>query len=214
MKSTILQMENKIKVINNFIVLEGLDGAGTTTQGKRIFDYYKSKHKEVSLSCEPTNLPTGKFIRSVLSGKNSVEPKTMADLFVLDRREHLFNKNNGILYNKPADKIVISDRYLFSSLAYQSLDCGWDYPFKRNSVFPLPSHLIYIEINSQTGEKRMSNRGNEREIYENVAFQQKVEDSYKKVIDFYSMQKEMQILKINGNLPMDEISEIIFNFIP
>ena len=117
---------SKIEIVTNFIVFEGLDGAGTTTQANLLEEKYNSLNIPCINSCEPTRGFIGKAIREVLSGDIKVASGTIAKLFVSDRHEHLYNPKDGILSRCKAGDFVISDRYLFSSLAYQSLDYGFD----------------------------------------------------------------------------------------
>ena len=78
-------------ILKNFIVFEGIDGAGTSTQLNILKE--KLENKNVFFTVEPTDLPSGKFLRTILSGSVKVAPSTAAYLFASDRNEHLFGKN-------------------------------------------------------------------------------------------------------------------------
>ena len=129
-------------VLKNFIVFEGIDGAGTSTQIKRLVN---SEPEKYIATAEPTGGATGKFLRQMLAGDFKVDEKTNAYLFAADRCEHIFGKD-GVKELCDKGKKVVSDRYFFSSMAYQSVSCGDELPKLLNSPFPLPEILFYFEI--------------------------------------------------------------------
>lgn len=171
-------------ILHNFIAIEGIDGSGKSTQAKLLVDTLNGQGKSAILTTEPTTLKTGVFLRKVLSGDIKVDPRTVAYLFAADRCEHILGKN-GVeeLCNK--GNIVISDRYLFSSLAYQSITAGDKLPKLLNSPFPLPQILIYIKISVETGLKRITERSENKEIFEKREFQEKLLAQYKNIINEY-----------------------------
>ena len=196
-------------VLKNFIVFEGIDGAGTSTQIKRIVD---SDPEKYVATAEPTVLPTGKFLRRMLSGEFHVDEKTNAYLFAADRCEHIFGKG-GVKELCDSGKTVVSDRYFFSSLAYQSVSCGLELPMLLNSTFPLPEYLFFFEINPEISLKRVNARNENKEIYENLDAQKKIAALYEKVISMYesdsSKREGMKIIRIDATKSIPEISRII-----
>lgn len=196
-------------VLKNFIVFEGIDGAGTSTQIKRIVD---SDPEKYVATAEPTGLPTGKFLRRMLAGEFHVDEKTNAYLFAADRCEHIFGKG-GVKELCDSGKTVVSDRYFFSSLAYQSVSCDLELPMLLNSTFPLPEYLFFFEINPEISLKRVNARNENKEIYENLDAQKKIAALYEKVISMYesdsSKREEMKIIRIDATKSIPEISHII-----
>ena len=148
----------------------------------------------------------------MLKGEFSVSEKTAAYLFAADRCEHIYGKG-GIIENLQNGKIVVSDRYFFSSIAYQSIFAGGNLPKKLNEDFPLPEFLFFFDIASQNAFQRVTKRGEEKEIYEQLDFQQKVEENYKKIINEYKNTSSMKLITINANLPIEEISKKIWEVI-
>lgn len=197
-------MEEK-KILPNFIVLEGIDGAGTTTQLNNLEGALKEKGIPHYPTFEPTDGITGRTLRTILKGDHPVLPKTIAYLFAADRNEHLYSENG--VAAKAKDHVVICDRYLFSSMAYQSIQCGFDLVNSLNAPFPLPEHLFFLEVPVAVGQERLKGREN-REIYETNHFQEKVRDSYHKVLDYFEG-SAMQIHRIDGTLPPEEITKKI-----
>lgn len=198
-------------IINNFIVFEGIDGSGTTTQIKRLAEHFPED--KLYLSAEPTKNETGLFLRKMLRGYFSVSEKTASYLFAADRCEHIYGKN-GVIEETAKGKIALSDRYFFSSLAYQSVTCGKELPELLNSPFPLPEILFYFKIDPEISLKRVLSRGETREIYEKIEFQKKTAELYENVINEYRKPEKnggMKIITIDAEKNMDEISEIIWN---
>src|SRR5262249_6124956 len=101
-----------------FIVLEGIDGAGTTTQRERLAAWLRSLGRSVHPTAEPPSGPSRSLIRTVLNpASGPFDKHAMALLFAADRRDHLHREVEPQL---AAGAIVLSDRYLLSSLAYQT----------------------------------------------------------------------------------------------
>ena len=198
-------------ILKNFIVFEGIDGAGTSTQIKKICERNPQKFFQTA---EPTSLETGKFLRRMLGGEFSVDEKTNSFLFAADRAEHLYGKN-GIIEQINNGKTVISDRYLFSSLAYQSISCGEELPKLLNSTFPLPEILFFFEIDPEISLKRVDSRNEKKEIYEKIETQKKIAMEYDKIITECENNPSctMKIIRIDATKSIEEISETISKII-
>lgn len=196
-------------IIKNFIVFEGIDGAGTTTQIKLLAE--KLGQEKVWQTAEPTDKETGKFLRKMLKGNFAVSEKTASYLFAADRCEHIFGKN-GILEQTEKGKIVLSDRYFFSSLAYQSVTCGKELPELLNSPFPLPEILFYFKIDPEISLSRVESRGEAKEIYEKIDFQKKTAALYDAVMQEYKGAKGagMKLIEVDASKSIQEISEFIY----
>ena len=191
------------KPIKNFIVLEGLDGCGTTTQTALLVRKLEEKGIQAVSTNEPTDGSIGRFIRSVLQKKESVDPFTLALLFSADRNEHV-NGKNGIIELAEAGKMVICDRYLFSSLAYQSLFMDFHTVAGLNRYYPLPEYLFYIDLSPEECQKRMASRGEEAELFERLELQRKIDANYKKSLALLS-DTEMKTVVIDGRGSKQEI---------
>lgn len=200
--------QEKTMVLHNFIVFEGIDGSGTSTQLNILKE--KLAGRPVFFTAEPTTGETGKFLRRVLSGEIPVHPETAAYLFAADRSEHVSGKD-GIIERTKNGEICISDRYLFSSLAYQSQECGESLPERLNEHFPLPEILFFFAIDPALSLKRIIGRG-VVEIYEKEDFLRKTEASYIKVIEkFKAMDTGMTIVEIDATRPIEQVTETIMD---
>lgn len=197
-------------VLKNFIVFEGIDGSGTSTQIKKLRDSNPQKYIQTA---EPTTGETGRFLRRILSGEIKVDEKTSTFLFAADRCEHLYGEN-GIIELLKQGKTIISDRYLFSSLAYQSVKCGKDLPRLLNSTFPLPEYLFYFEINPELSLARVTSRGEKKEIYENLETQKKTAGLYEEVIQEYEKNPQgMKIIRLDASKSIEEVYSFIQNIL-
>lgn len=196
-------------ILDNFIVFEGIDGSGTSTQLSLI----KERHpdKKLFFTAEPTNSPIGLFIRSILKGELEIAPSTMAYLFASDRNEHLYGRE-GILAQKENGFIVFSDRYLFSSLAYQNPICPEGLPEKLNENFPLPEYLFYFDIEPEESLSRVHMRG-ETEIYETLSIQKQTQAEYKKILSAYKEKNipGMHIVEIDASKPIEVVYQKIMD---
>ncbi|MBW1992587.1 MAG: dTMP kinase, partial [Deltaproteobacteria bacterium] len=124
-----------------FIVLEGVDGAGKSTQARLLAEALKQRHYQVVLTREPWDSPAGKKIREYLNGPcRHLTPQEELALFMADRREHVETVIRPALRQ---GRVVISDRYYFSSAAYQGalgLDPQWI--LTEHEAFALPPDLV------------------------------------------------------------------------
>ena len=197
-------------VLHNFIVFEGLDGSGTTTQLSLLKNILSDK--KTWFTAEPTDQEIGKFLRKILQGSITVQPETLAYLFAADRCEHIHGIN-GIESRINDGYTVFCDRYLFSSLAYQSPQCGSKLPMTLNEDFPLPEYLIYFDINSELSLSRVASRNGETEIFEKSDIQKITQIEYERIIQTYKENKpeEMKIISIDAAKPVEEVHKIILD---
>lgn len=172
---------NTDELKKRFIVIEGIDGAGTTTQLRLLAETLGAKGIPCVATAEPTQSPIGKIIRTILSGEMPAAATTVAYLYATDRNEHIYGKN-GILDNVSAGSLVISDRYALSSLAYQGVTCGPELPWLLNSDFPIPGLTLLFEVAPEITIERIQSR-EKKEIYETLEFQKQVCAMYETMAD-------------------------------
>ncbi len=157
-----------------FVVIEGIDGSGKGTQSGLLHKWMTDEGFEAILTGEPTDSETGRLIREGLK-KGSLDPVTEALLFSADRRGH----TKEIESELAAGKIVVCDRYLGSSLAYQGahgLDMGW---IEEINNFALkPDLLIILDISAEAAIKRVNSRGGKTDYFEKIEFLKRVRNNY------------------------------------
>jgi dTMP kinase len=175
-----------MEILRNFVIFEGGDGSGTTTQLKLLrerFGWQAGGAAPLPFlfdTFEPTEGPIGRMIRSGLQGKIPLMSETIARLFAADRGEHLYGPG-GIAERCGRGELVVSDRYVPSSLVYQGITCGEELPALLNRDFPGPELILFFDIDPETAQKRMANRP-EKEIYEHLEFQLQVRARYKALL--------------------------------
>ncbi len=160
-----------------FLVLEGIDGCGSTTHAKLLAKAIKNRGPEVVLTCEPSTGPIGSLIRQVLgrrlfvpdvTGPRNFNWSTMALLFGADRMDHL---DSTVAPALRAGSVVISDRYDLSSLAYQSVTAhngSESIPWIRelNAQALRPDVTIVLDVPAEVAEERRRSRGGVEEMFE------------------------------------------------
>jgi len=206
-------MFQNAEILPGFIVIEGIDGAGTSTQRSQLCQRMKSLNMPIYETFEPTDGPIGVLIRSALKKELLFTPETLCHLFAADRSWHTSGPN-GISARCQAGTWVISDRYVFSSYAYQSLQLPLSFIAQLNGDFPLPSDVFFIEVDDETGEQRRVKRGAEPEIYETAVIQSKVRKNYQQVFETLSRERpEVKIHQLDGRLSIKELHQSIWNIL-
>ena len=180
-------------------MLEGLDGSGTTTQMGLLSERLTREGRQHAATWEPTDGAVGRLLRSILARETKAHPATIALLYAADRNEHIRAPQTGIEARVKKGEIVICDRYLFSSLAYQSIECGIEFVLGLNDGFPLPLCLIFIDTPVDVCQERLALRGKE-ELYDGFEFQSRVRESYLKEIERFRG-SGMHIAILDGDRP-------------
>lgn len=184
-----------------FIVFEGIDGGGKTTQVNLLLSWIFSTYKGVDsiiLTREPANSKFTQEIRERESMKNN-DPSSMAkdrmlELFVLDREDHV---NRIIAPNLEKKCVVISDRYKHSTIAYQSAQgVPIQFAISENDGFPVPDITLLFNISVEKAMERMEKSGKQMVKWEKAPFLEKVKEQY---------------LKLPGLLPKERIQVINAN---
>lgn len=194
-----------------FIVFEGIDGSGKSTQAALLFKKMKEKGEQVHLTCEPTTGPIGSLIRNIFSGRIEGDHRTIAGLFVADRLDHLLNTTNGVIEKLNQGTHVISDRYCLSSYAYQGTHMPMDWVIEANSqatALLKPDVHIYIDIDPKVSMERMSRSRSSAEMYETLENLKKVRENYRIAIEKISSDEKVVVL--DGNKDADDLADEIF----
>ena len=193
-----------------FIVLEGGDGTGKSTQAKLIKEYIENNYnKSVVLTREPGGVDTAEMIREIILNQD-IDPITEALLFASARREHLVKK---VIPALEEGKIVICDRFLYSSLAYQghARKIGIENVYNINSYAVedcFPDLTIMLDLNAKDGIDRiLNNRTNEinRLDKEGIQFHSDVREGYQIVSKMYNE----ELVKVDASKSIEGVFEDI-----
>ena len=199
-----------------FIVFEGLDGSGSSTQATLLSERLIHAERRVWLTSEPSAGPIGQLIKLFFSGRvilppeREVRDRQFAYLFAADRFDHLNNPTNGVFKHLAEGVDVISTRYMFSSLAYNV-----ETPEERalvqrlNADFPNPDGLIFLECPVELAIQRLAVSRPTLDTYENRGKLLEVEANYQRIIASYEGPK----LVVDASLPRDVIADKVFQFV-
>ncbi|MEK9209541.1 MAG: dTMP kinase [Patescibacteria group bacterium] len=161
-----------------FIVFEGLDGSGQSTQAALLKKELEEKNIPALLTKEPTDRPPiGTLVRQILKKEIVVNPQTLQFLFCADRGEHLEKEITPALEK---GNWVISDRYFYSTLAYGALDLDFNWLLKLNEKFLKPDIVFLLKTTPKTSLKRIDCRG-QREFFEQEQKLEKVWQNYERI---------------------------------
>lgn len=186
-----------------FICVEGIDGSGKTTQAHRLVKTLIKKGYNAVYTTEPSKGIYGKIIRKhLLQGNNRVPTVVEAVLFAADRVDHVENEVKPFLRT---GKIVVCDRYVYSSIAYQgasNLNQKWIKEINKIAI--QPDLAIYIDVPPEVVINRLKRR---KSVMETLQIQKKVREQYLKLV------KEKQLVMVYGNASIREVAKTIENVV-
>ncbi len=192
---------NKNPHSGKFIVFEGLDGSGHTTQLNLVHDFLSKKRINVLVSKEPTTYTkAGKKIKKVLNKEIEIDSAELQDLFIEDRRE---NMEKVIVPALKEEKYVLLDRYFFSTLAYGAAEgLSLEKLIEKNSQFLIPDLALIFNVSAKTCIKRIEKRGTEKTLFEKEKQLSKVMDYYKRFPSLFD-----NIFLVDGEGSIEEVFE-------
>jgi dTMP kinase len=200
----------------NFIVLEGIDGSGKSTQVRKIIERWSLMRVPFYETREPTQSQIGKLIRTeYLSGNAITDERVLCMLFAADRLDHITNTNVGLKSKLNEGINVIMDRYYLSSIAYQGYTTSLDFAFQCNRInidTLKPTVTIFISIEPEEAIERINKNRKNKEIFEDVKKLSKIKDMYLQAIDLLSSEGD-NITFVDGNGSIEEVSERVWEVI-
>lgn len=187
-----------------FIAFEGLDGAGTSTQLNRLAAWLQERGVSVEVTREPSNAPFGAVIRQAIEGRIHLHPRALALAFAGDREDHLTNDVNGILNALDRGSWVLCDRYVLSSLAYQTSDeVEFDWLVELNRHMRVPDATVFVDTPVEICMQRIAARSAHSELFHRATELERVADNYRRAIDHGQLVGEL--IKVSGNAPPDAV---------
>lgn len=194
-----------------FLALEGIDGSGKTTQLQKLTARLAQLNIKHYSTQEPTGGPVGSLIRQILTGRTLADNRVMASLFVADRLDHLLNNVDGISQKIDAGVCVLTDRYYFSSYAYQSVDMDLNWLINANRPIAeilRPNLTIFLDIPVSTALARIQAERFHTELYEKEERLLAVRKQY--LTAFAQLQAEENIAIIDADADADTVAERIW----
>lgn len=191
--------------MSRLIVIEGLDGAGTTTQARLVVEALRGKGRPTHLTREPSDGPIGRLIREMLVGKHAIEGESLSQstfslLFAADRLDHLQREVEPALAR---GEIVISDRWYHSSLAYQGTAAERGWIEMLNQRARRPDLTVLLRVPAETAARRRVAAGRAQELFEDTAMQERVAAGYDRV--FAELTAREPVMVIDGEREVHQV---------
>lgn len=195
-----------------FIVIEGIDGAGKTTQIEILAEKLREEGRVVHVTAEPTASVSGGLLRDALGGISNRTTCEMAALFVLDRIFHNVNPNGiNAMLEKGID--VICDRYYYSSLAYQGSQTDFDWVKDMNLNCPeirIPDICVFLDLAPNESLKRISKGRTTTELYEKLDTLESVRKRFFDVFELLKKRDNIKVIDTTG-CSIEEVAERIYD---
>lgn len=209
-----------LKVNERHIAIEGIDGCGKSSFIKKLSEMNLINEYNVLYDCSPYNSEVTKVIRNMLKNEyrlsDKVLHKELLSLFMLDNHIH-GNEVTKFLSNN-VKNLVITDRYIASTFAYQSLNAKFKDIVKMTKKYngiTYPGLILYFDISPKISLERVNSRGEAKEIFEKTEILERVKNNYYtafKILDKLS-KKNICIASIDASLSEDEVFAIAFRLI-
>lgn len=196
---------------NLFIAFEGIDGSGKSTHLRLLAEKLEEAGHKVYSTFEPTDSLIGSMINNIMKGRVEADPYTIAGLFVADRLDHILNKTNGIRKMLDEGYTVLTDRYYFSSYAYQGAQIPMDWVIQANAKsaeFLKPDLNIYLDIEPELAIERIHSGRSSTQLYETVKQLHTIREQYFKA--FEKLKDQENIVNIDSNRPKNTIADDIW----
>lgn len=192
-------------MLGALIVIEGIDGAGTTTQARRLCERLTAEGIACHLTREPSDGPLGRLLREILAGGHApTDAATLSLLFAADRADHL---QREVVPALERGMVVVSDRWYHSSLAYQGTgeDRAWIRELNRRAR--TPELTILLEVSAEVAAHRRASDRRPDELFDALETQRKVAGGYRAVVELLSGSERIEV--IDGELPADAVADRI-----
>lgn len=195
-----------------FFALEGIDGSGKSTQLKLLAQKLEAAGHPCRTTCEPTDGPMGKLLRQVLTGQIQCDSRVVAPLFVADRLDHLLNRETGICQALEQGITVLTDRYYFSSYAYQSVDLPLEWVIEANrpcAEILRPTATLFIDVTPELALERITQNRESTELFETKDRLTRTREQYFRA---FEAQKEAErVIILPGDKDVEELAQDIFD---
>lgn len=198
-------------VRGKFIAFEGIDGSGKSTQSLLLQQKLMEAGIPVYLTREPTDGPYGAMLHTIMTGRLDACEETIAALYVADRMDHIKNVRNGILKKLEEGMTVITDRYYFSSYAYQGAHISMDWTIQANSLCAnalRPDLNLYLDISPEASFERISRNRTDFEIYEKLDNLRNTRDKYFEA--FERLKREERIEIVSAEQSVEQVEQDIW----
>ena len=193
-----------------FFALEGIDGSGKSTQLALLARHLTEAGIPCLTTCEPTSGPMGRLLRQVLTGQVKCDSRVVAPLFAADRLDHLLDRENGLCRAVDAGITVLTDRYYFSSYAYQSVDFPLEWVIELNrpcAGLLRPTATLFIDVSPELALERITQNRENTELFETKERLTRTREQYFRA---FALQKDAEkVILIPGDRDVSSIARDI-----
>ena len=194
--------KRKISRTGTLIAFEGIDGTGKSTQIKLLADWLRAQGEDVVATREPTDSVYGRRIRELYVNRGACTPEEELELFIEDRKLHVKEVIRPALN---AGRTVLTDRYYYSTAAYQGAN-GLDVKqiLQRNRFAPQPDLVILLTMPPELSAERISSRGEQLNAFEQLSY-------LRRVSEIFASFAEPWICRIDAVQPVTSVCAAIRN---
>jgi dTMP kinase len=183
------------------VAIEGIDGAGTTTQTARLCAWLNAGGRPAHATREPSTGPVGRLIREVLAGQHApFDRHALALLFAGDRMDHVAREIEPALAR---GQHVLTDRYYHSSFAYQTLDADGSWVRTLSARARRPDLTLLIDLPAEVAAARRRAAGRPDELFDDLGVQLRVAAAYRTLAR--ELAATERIVVVPGDQPADEV---------
>lgn len=195
-----------------FIVLEGIDGSGKSSQVGPLVGRLEGLGLRCRADREPTGGPVGSLIRQIFMGRVTADNRVIAALYAADRIDHLVNEVDGLCAAVDSGVTVVSDRYYFSSYAYQSVDVGMDWVIQANSLSAgllRPTLTVFLDVPVDVALERIRKNRFVEEIFDHEDRLRRTRELYFQA--FERLRDVENVAVVDGTGSQEQVAERIWS---
>lgn len=190
-----------------FLALEGIDGSGKSTQLRLLLERLRARGVPCRGTQEPSDGPVGAMLRQILTGRVTADGRVIAGLFTADRLDHLVNPRDGVLAQVRSGVTVVTDRYYFSSYAYQGVDFPLEWVIEVNrpcAELLRPTATLFIDVSPELALERIARNRADTELFETKDRLTRTREQYFKA---FALEKERErVIVIPGDREVEAIA--------
>ena len=194
-----------------FIVLEGIDGSGKSSQIGPLVKRLEALGVPCRETREPTGGPVGALIRQIFTGRVTADNRVIAALYAADRIDHLVNEVDGLCAAISQGITVVSDRYYFSSYAYHSVDVDMDWVIQANALSAQllrPTLTVFLDVPVETALERIHRNRFVEEIFDGEQRLRKTRELYFQA--FERLRDREKVAVVDGSGPPEEVARRVW----